>query len=378
MINKRLLIRNLLAFHGENTFYDKKEKLDLSDRPSKAKFLKHICALSNANPKNRAYIVVGIDDRTDELKGVDFFDDSRIQNLIDNYIENAPKVQYENVPFPELPRHKVIGLVSIQSIGKIAFLKRNIWNYSSKSIFLRIGSTSRTVDALELENFNEKVVSNIENLSRNHIELTLKGVFDFFNHHKNIREAHYKVFNEQFVLCWAGEKKEVGEKVFYSRVDIELINEQVRLFYSYMDEIKIEISKKAFIITEYVPLFMHSAYDYYPLEKTIIHFKENGDYVIVSEILFKPPVFETKTITKLFEKSNRFFERLEKNDNFLPREYKTIQELPDYYLICYLNGIETALEKFDLLQLLLKQLEDKKPYIKYKEVKRVLRKLNSK
>ena len=51
MINKRLLIKNLLAHNDENSFYDKKRKIDISFKEGKAKFLKHICALSNSNPK---------------------------------------------------------------------------------------------------------------------------------------------------------------------------------------------------------------------------------------------------------------------------------------------------------------------------------------
>ena len=46
MINKRLLIKNLLAHNDENSFYDKKRKIDISFKEGKAKFLKHICALS--------------------------------------------------------------------------------------------------------------------------------------------------------------------------------------------------------------------------------------------------------------------------------------------------------------------------------------------
>jgi len=53
-------------------------------------------------------------------------------------------------------------------------------------------------------------------------------------------------------------------------------------------------------------------------------------------------------------------------------------QLPDQYLICYLNGVETALERFDELGPLLKNQEDKKAYMKYKEVKRVFRKVNGK
>jgi len=51
MINKRLLIKNLLAHNDEISFYDKKRKVDISLKEGKAKFLKHICALSNSNPQ---------------------------------------------------------------------------------------------------------------------------------------------------------------------------------------------------------------------------------------------------------------------------------------------------------------------------------------
>ena len=76
MINKRLLIKNLLAHNDENSFYDKKRQLNLHSKEGKAKFLKHICALSNSNPSNNSYIVVGVEDTTNEIVGDDFFDDS--------------------------------------------------------------------------------------------------------------------------------------------------------------------------------------------------------------------------------------------------------------------------------------------------------------
>jgi hypothetical protein len=46
LINKRLLIKNLLTHNDENSFYDKKQELDISKKIGKAKFIKHICALS--------------------------------------------------------------------------------------------------------------------------------------------------------------------------------------------------------------------------------------------------------------------------------------------------------------------------------------------
>ena len=94
MINKRLLIKNLLAHNDENSFYDKKRKIDISQKEGKAKFLKHICALSNSNPENNSYIVIGVEDEDNTIVGVDFFDDSKIQNLINAYLANPPIVQY--------------------------------------------------------------------------------------------------------------------------------------------------------------------------------------------------------------------------------------------------------------------------------------------
>jgi hypothetical protein len=35
--------------------------------------------------------VVGVEDQDNEIVGVDFFDDSHIQNLVNAYLENPPK-----------------------------------------------------------------------------------------------------------------------------------------------------------------------------------------------------------------------------------------------------------------------------------------------
>ena len=129
MINKRLLIKNLLAHNDESSFYDKKRKIDLGSKEGKAKFLKHVCALSNSNPKNNSFIVVGVEDEANTISGVDFFDDSKIQNLINAYLTNPPIITYENVPFPNLHEHKVVGLVTILPTQKITSLRKNIWKY---------------------------------------------------------------------------------------------------------------------------------------------------------------------------------------------------------------------------------------------------------
>ena len=377
MINKRLLIKNLLAHNDENSFYDKKQKISLDTKEGKAKFLKHVCALSNSNPENNSYIVVGVEDKLNKIEGVDYFYDSKIQNLMNSYFENPPKIQYENIPFPSLPRYKVVGLVTIHPINKVTYLKKPIWKYVRGRIFYRRGSNSMsTLGKFELKSTNKAVVDAIERNASNNIELTLDGVFDFFERHKNAYNPTYKVFNEQFVLCWAGEKKVVGNKVFYSRVDIELINEQVRLFYSALDEVKIEYNKQSFIITEYVFLRIKDEFDFYPLEKTVIHFKENGKHDIVSELLFKPPRFNKKELHHIFNNCNAILSKLKKKLPLNQQQKVDLVELPTNYMICVLNEIPNALEKLKESKLYLKSLNDKTSYIRYKEAIRVLRKVN--
>ena len=376
MINKRLLIKNLLAYTNENSFYDKKEKITLDSKEGKAKFLKHICALSNSNPENNSYIVIGVEDVENKIIGVDFFDDSKIQNLVDAYVQNPPKIQYENIQFPELPRYKVVGLVTIFPNGEVSKLKKAIWKYPKGKIFFRRGSNSMsTMGNFQRQNFNKEIVEALEKKSSSNIEHTLNDVFDFFERHKDGFNPVYKVFNEQFVLCWAGKKKKVGEKIFYSRVDIELINEQVRLFYSALDEVKIEYNNYSFIITEYIYLRLQDFFDYYPLEKTVIHFKENGKYKIVSEILFIPPEFNKNQLYHVFNNCNALIDKLKRNLALSNREMADLQDVPMNYLLCILNNIPNAETKLQEAKQYLRNLDNKIPYIQLKEVLRVLRKI---
>lgn len=375
MINKRLLIMNLLAYNDENSFYDKKMRLNLDSREGKAKFLKHVCALSNSNPENNSYIVIGVEDETNKIVGVDFFDDSKIQNLVNAYFVNPPKIQYENIAFPRLPRYRVVGLVTINPIKKITSLKKNIWKYKKNDIFLRQGSNSISAAQLELKNTNKSIVEAIEKNALNNIELTLNGVFDFMKDHKKSLDPTYKVFKDHFVVCWAGIKKVVDSKTLYSRVDIELINEQIRLFYSALDEVEIEYNSQSFIITEYVHLGIDSDHTFYPLEKTVINFKDNGIYDIATELLFKPPIYDLIVLQHIYNSNNSILDKLEKNIPLNKNEMIDLEQLPTTYLICSLNGFKEAKDKLELAQPFLKNLSDKTAYINLKEAKRVLRKV---
>ena len=375
MINKRLLIKNLLAYNDENTFYDKKVQLNLNSKEGKAKFLKHVCALSNSNPKNNSYIIIGISDETNKIVGVDFYDDSKIQNLVNAYLDNPPKIQYENIPFPRLPRYKVIGLVTIHWLDKITSIKKGIWKYPKNSTFLRQGSNSKPVEKIELKNSNKTIVDDIEKNARNNIELTLKGVFDFMkNHHKDLNPT-YKVFKDQFILCWAGIKKRVNGKNMYSRLDIELINEQIRLFYSALDEVEIEFNSQSFIITEYIQMGIDKDHSYYPLEKTVINFKDNGVHDIATELLFVPPKYDNLVLQHVYNSNNTVLSKLQKKTPLNKDERASLKQLPITYLICSLNGFKESKNKLESAKPYLKKLVDKSAYISLKETLRVLRKI---
>ncbi|MDO6811655.1 ATP-binding protein [Tenacibaculum soleae] len=376
MINKRLLIKNLLSHNDENSFYDKKQKLSLNSKEGKAKFIKHICALSNSNPNNNSYIVIGVEDEENKIMGVDFYDDSKIQNLVNAYLKNPPKIDYENVPFPRLPRHKVIGLVTIYPNNQTTALLKNIWKYRKNTVFFRRGSNSIPIENdFKPNNKNNTIVAAIEKNASNNIQLTLDGVFDFINNHKPEYNPQYKVFKEQFVLCWAGKKKLINNKEFFTRVDIELINEQVRLFFSALDDVQISYNEQSFIITEYIVLGIDKSQKRYPLEKTIIHFKDNGKHDIITEFLFKAPLFDPIILKHIYDNNNRIITKIENNKPLSVIDNEDIYKLPTSYLICYLNGFLEAPKQLKKAKTYIKNLENKTTYIKYKEAMRVLRKV---
>lgn len=377
MINKRLLIKNLLAHNDENSFYDKKRQLNLHTKEGKGKFLKHICALSNSNPTNNSYIVVGVEDYDNEIVGDDFFDDSRIQNLVNAVLENPPKIQYENVPFPDLSKDKVIGLVTIKPNTKITSFKKAIGNIPAQSVFIRRGSNSVPFEgsSFEFSHQNSDIVISIENNSRNSIEYTLDGVIDFMNNRHKDMNPKYLVFKELFVICWAGNKKKVKDKIYYSRVDIELINEQVKLFYSALDEVSIVYNKDSFTITEYVILGLNDKTSYYPLEEVSIKFYENGYYKIDRTFLFDPPQYNRKMMYHIYNATLSTISKLKKGIHLSARETKDLENLPSTLMICYLNGFEEAKQKLIDTKELLKAQSNPTIYLSFKEAMRILRKM---
>ena len=373
MINKRLLVKNLLAHNNENSFYDKKRQLNLHSKEGKGKFLKHICALSNSNPFNNSYIVVGVEDDDNEIVGDDFFDDSRIQNLVNAYLENPPKITYDNIPFPNLTKEKVIGLVTIKPKNKVSYFKKNIYTIYTGNTFIRIGSnTQPTEEKISASKSNVETVISIENNSRNSIKYTLDGVLDFITiRHKDL-DNQYQVFKENFVVCWAGKKNVVRNETYYSRVDIELVNEQIKLFYSNQDEVFISYDEDSFTITEYVKLGLNDKTSYYPLEKLTFFFYDNGYYKMETEMLFEPPQYNKKLLHHIYNSVLITLQKLHKNNDASEME---VLRIPHTLMICYLNNFKDAKHKLIEAKSVLKAYKNPLVYIYFKESLRILRKM---
>ena len=318
---------------------------------------------------------MGVDDSDSSIRGVDFFDDAKLQNLINAYLKNPPLVLYENIHFPHLAEGKVVGLVTIRPTNKITALRKNIWKYFGGAVFFRDGSisVSKVLD-IELQDINSEVVAEIEKHAQNNIELTLDGVIDFMNRHDEMLKPSYRVFKESFVLCWAGLEKKEKENSYYSRVDVELINEHVKLFYSAHDEVEIEMDAHSFSLIEYVRLGFHNAYKYYPLERVSFLFDNKGSYQIDSAFLFTPPKYEKKLLHHIYNANNALGEKLLKNTSLTKNDREDVGNLAPTYMLCYLNGFEEALDKLNKLTVVIKQHSDH-AYQGLKDTRRILRKI---
>jgi hypothetical protein len=176
------------------------------------------------------------------------------------------------------------------------------------------------------------------------------------------------------VLCWAGLEKRVRGRTYYSRVDVALINEQVRLFYSTHDEVEIDVSEDSFTLIEYVRLGINNSYKYYPLERVSFVFDDQGSYRIDTAFLFVPPVFEKKLLHHLYNANNAILDKLSKGSPLNKREQDDLVNMAPTYMLCSLNGFEAAKEKLQQLSILLKK-QDEASYQNLKDTQRILRKI---
>jgi len=151
----------------------------------------------------------------------------------------------------------------------------------------------------------------------------------------------------------------------------------VKLFYSYHDKIEIDIQDHSFNILEYINLGLQNKYEYYPLERICIKFKENMTYDIENKIVFTPPEFNQKTLRHYLNYNEYLIKKLHSEQQLTPAEIKDLNNLPSIYLIGYLSGIDeeySGIDKLNASKTLLKETS-RVAYNAYKDSMRVLRKI---
>ncbi|WP_410879058.1 DUF5929 domain-containing protein [Myroides sp. DW712] len=374
MINKRLLIKNLLAQYDENSFYDKKRQLNLHTKSGKAKFLKHICALSNSNPQNNSFIIVGVNDEDNGLVGVDFYDDSKIQNLVNAYFANPPSITYDNVTFTDLADDKVIGLVTIAPNSDLTTFKRSIGEVQEGTYFSRVGSTSVPNGEL-IYNGNKTHVESVEKSSQNNLNHVLESVVRYMTQSSKDIHANYSVFKEQFVICWAGKKRNIRGIPFYSRMDIEFVNEQIKLFYSSLDVVTLYYDTESFVLTEYLNLGLNDGTSYYPFEEIQLTFYDNGSYAMESKMLFEAPKYNENILEHIYRNSLKVIQKLKTGERLTNKEERVLSKLCYNMMLCYLNGFDQAKDELIEVKDYLKFANDPQLFTGFKQVMRILRKL---
>jgi len=226
---------------------------------------------------------------------------------------------------------------------------------------------------IEIKDINSEIVSAIENHAQNNIQYTLDGVFDFLKNRKDYN-PQYKVFKEYFVVCWSGQEKKVKDEVFYSRVDIELVSEQVRLFFSALDEVSIEINNDAFTIIEYVNLGFQNQDKYVKLEETLIEFNNNVSYNITSKLLFKSPEYDKKELHHIYNSNLALLKKVEQHNTLTLQQETDLKNSPITFLICYFNGFTDAFSQLEKAKSIYKSY-GKDVYELYKKSIRIYRKV---
>jgi hypothetical protein len=65
---------------------------------------------------------------------------------VNAYLENPPEIQYENVPFPNLSKDKVVGLVTIKPKSNTSYFKKEFTPFLLTVFFTRRGSNTMPLE----------------------------------------------------------------------------------------------------------------------------------------------------------------------------------------------------------------------------------------
>ena len=349
MINKRKLIQLIVANNpSENSFYDLKQNLDIKSVKGKASLLKHVTALSNSNPFNNSFLIYGIADESKKIIGIEYMDDSNIQNLLKSNLDNCPEILFDNVYFPELEKGRYIGLLTISPQVKICRFKKSIWKIPKFSVYKRQGSQSAPISEsdYQIENLNEKLVKDIENNSKVTLSTLLNDTLEFYKDTIESYHPNHTVYNDQYVICYSGWRED-RDPPNWSEVTVKLINESVDLFFSATKSLSIETSGSQFKIIEYAWIWFRGKGELLPLEETVLNFIDNGEYTISKRCIFTIPQIDPMSVKDIENDYFRLTKKRQSNTRLTSDELNIGEGISSELMICIMNGFQEAKKMFD-------------------------------
>ena len=344
MKDKRKLIRELLRYNpSENSFFDLKENIDLKDKKTKEKFVKHVCGLSNSNQENDSFLIFGVENITRKIVGSPWRDDSIFQDLLASYISDCPLITYDNVIFPDLPHDKFIGLLTIHANNKSSCIKIPISSFPVGTRFYRFGS--QTLEEKALPNScipkNIKTIEEIYRLSKVSLNQQINEILEFYKNSSPEYFPSHVVFNDQYVICYRGwPNAHPDAPDLFSEVTINLISENVSLFISAVDYVRISSSVDTFEVTEMAHLYYLKQNHFIPRRETVFRFYSNSDYKVEKRFIFVPPKIRAKDSEAIVSRYEAFladYHKLSQTDKIGPAE-----TFCDELLISCFNGNKKA------------------------------------
>ena len=90
-------LKELIA-QDESIYLELKSELTLGNKESKAKFLKEVLSLANSSVE-RAYLIVGVRDKTKDLVGISGITEEQIQQVVANWCRPAIGFDFEVVEY---------------------------------------------------------------------------------------------------------------------------------------------------------------------------------------------------------------------------------------------------------------------------------------
>ena len=102
-------------------------------------------------------------------------------------------------------------------------------------------------------------------------------------------------------------------------------------------------------------------------------FTQKRDFWTI-KLLFEPPQFDKKVLHHIYNSNNTLLEKLKKGLELNKNEEADLINLPETYLICYLNLFHEAIDKLNEARPFIKK-HSNDAYMLYKESIRILRKV---